>query len=101
MRVPDVVWASPELMQRHGFESTLLAAPELCVEVLSPTNTPAKIGEKVAAYLVAGAREDSMGFVNLLLHDMRSALRSLLTIGLLSVALPAARAGRIAGVTST
>lgn len=57
VRVPDVVWASPTFMQRHGGESTLLAAPELCVEVLSPTNTPAEIGEKVAAYLTAGARE--------------------------------------------
>lgn len=57
VRVPDVVWASPTFMQRHGAESTLRAGPELCVEVLSPTNTSAEIGEKVAAYLAAGARE--------------------------------------------
>ena len=57
VRVPDVVWASPEFMQRHGTESVLRAGPELCVEVLSPTNTAAEIGEKVAAYLAAGARE--------------------------------------------
>lgn len=57
VRVPDVVWASPEFMQRHGTESTLQAGPDLCIEVLSPTNTPAEIGEKVAAYLAAGARE--------------------------------------------
>lgn len=57
VRVPDVVWASAEFMKRHGSESEFLAGPDLCVEVLSPTNTRAEIGEKVAAYLAAGARE--------------------------------------------
>lgn len=57
VRVPDVVWASPEFMRRHGKESEFRAGPDLCVEVLSPTNTRAEIHEKVAAYLAAGARE--------------------------------------------
>ena len=57
VRVPDVVWASPEFMQRHGTESEFRAGPDLCAEVLSPTNTRAEIAEKVAAYLAAGARE--------------------------------------------
>jgi Uma2 family endonuclease len=57
VRVPDVVWASPEFMQRHGDESEFRAGPDLCVEVLSPTNTHAEIDEKIAAYLAAGARE--------------------------------------------
>jgi Uma2 family endonuclease len=57
VRVPDVVWASPAFMRRHGSEGTFRAAPELCAEVLSPTNTRAEIAEKVAAYLAAGAHE--------------------------------------------
>ena len=57
MRIPDVVWASPEFMQLHGTESEFRAGPDLCVEVLSPTNTRAEIDEKIAAYLAAGARE--------------------------------------------
>ncbi|HJR71972.1 MAG TPA: Uma2 family endonuclease [Gammaproteobacteria bacterium] len=44
-------------MERHGGESAFRAGPDLCVEVLSPTNTRAEIAEKVAAYLAAGARE--------------------------------------------
>jgi hypothetical protein len=32
-------------------------APELCVEVLSPSNTEAKLAEKAALYFDAGARE--------------------------------------------
>ena len=57
MRIPDVVWASPEFMRLHGTESEFRAGPDLCVEVLSPTNTRAEIDEKIAAYLAAGARE--------------------------------------------
>jgi len=57
VRVPDVVWASPAFMQRHGAESTFRTAPDLCIEVLSPTNTSAEIAEKVQAYLAAGASE--------------------------------------------
>jgi len=57
VRVPDVVWVSAEFMQLHGAESEFRAGPDLCVEVLSPTNTRAEIDEKVAAYLAAGARE--------------------------------------------
>ena len=57
MRIPDVVWASPEFMRLHGTESEFCAGPDLCVEVLSPTNTRAEIDEKIAAYLAAGARE--------------------------------------------
>src|SRR5690606_24498794 len=39
IRVPDVVWASPEFMRRHGTVSPLPRAPELCIEVLSPANS--------------------------------------------------------------
>lgn len=63
VRVPDVVWASPAFMQRHGSESTFRAVPDLCVEVLSPTNTRAEIDEKVAAYLAAGARWPPIRFL--------------------------------------
>jgi Uma2 family endonuclease len=57
MRVPDVVWASPEFMTQHRNEKQLHAAPDLCIEVLSPTNTRIEMAEKTAAYLAAGAKE--------------------------------------------
>jgi Uma2 family endonuclease len=57
MRVPDVIWASPEFMDSHRGENQFRAAPDLCVEVLSPTNTQGEMAEKVAAYLAAGAHE--------------------------------------------
>jgi Uma2 family endonuclease len=57
MRIPDVVWASAEFIRHHGAEKQLRVAPDLCVEVLSPRNTPAEMAEKRAAYLAAGAKE--------------------------------------------
>ena len=57
IRVPDVVWASPEFMHGRGMDSPFSSAPELCIEVLSPTNSRIEINEKVAAYLAAGAVE--------------------------------------------
>jgi len=57
VRVPDAAWASREFIQRHGSESPLPRAPELCVEVLSPANSRIEMQEKTAAYLAAGAIE--------------------------------------------
>jgi Uma2 family endonuclease len=57
VRAPDVAWASPAFMRRHGSTTPFPAAPELCVEVLSPSNTEAEMTEKTAAYLAAGAHE--------------------------------------------
>jgi Uma2 family endonuclease len=44
-------------MSRYGTTSPLPRAPELCVEVLSPTNSRPEMREKTAAYLAAGAVE--------------------------------------------
>lgn len=57
VRVPDVAWASPEFMNAHGMTSPLPRAPELCIEVLSPTNSRPEMQQKTAAYLAAGAIE--------------------------------------------
>ncbi len=57
VRAPDVAWASQAFLDRHGFANPLPQAPDLCIEVLSPSNTTAEIEEKVAAYFAAGARE--------------------------------------------
>jgi len=57
VRVPDVAWASAEFMQQHKGLSPLPRAPEICVEVLSPSNVEAEITEKTRAYLAAGAQE--------------------------------------------
>jgi Uma2 family endonuclease len=57
IRVPDVVWGSHTFMQDFGEITPYLQAPEICVEIVSPSNVEAEIHEKTAAYLAAGARE--------------------------------------------
>lgn len=55
--VADVAWASDEFMRLRGFETPYTRAPELCIEVVSPSNSRKELREKVAAYLEAGAAE--------------------------------------------
>lgn len=57
VRVPDVAWASPEFMARHGEVTPFPAAPEICVEVRSPSNTDAEMAFKTRLFLEAGAVE--------------------------------------------
>ena len=55
--VADAAWASGEFMRRHGTETPLGAAPEICVEVVSPSNSRRELKEKIAGYLAMGAVE--------------------------------------------
>ncbi len=57
VRVPDVAWASPEFVARHGDATPLPQAPEICVEVRSASNSDAEMEMKTRAYLAAGAVE--------------------------------------------
>jgi Uma2 family endonuclease len=57
VKAADVAWASPESMRELGRQVCFPNAPEICVEVLSPSNTKAEIDEKVALYFDAGAKQ--------------------------------------------
>jgi Uma2 family endonuclease len=57
VKVADVAWMSDGFVASHGFETPYSAAPELCVEVRSPSDAAGEIAEKTALYLAAGARE--------------------------------------------
>jgi Uma2 family endonuclease len=57
IRAPDVVWASASFMRQHSGLSPLPRAPEICAEIISPSNVAAEITEKTRAYLAAGAQE--------------------------------------------
>jgi Uma2 family endonuclease len=56
-KVPDVVWISRErhAPQKRAFSLTL--APEICVEVLSGSNSREEMDEKMKLYFAAGAEE--------------------------------------------
>jgi Uma2 family endonuclease len=62
VRVADVAWASTEFMRAHGHETPFTKAPEICIEVASPSNSRRELSEKIAAYLAAGAVEAWIAF---------------------------------------
>ena len=57
VKVADVAWASDEFIVKHGFETPYTAAPEICVEIISPSNTQGEMEEKITLYLAQGAHE--------------------------------------------
>ena len=57
VRVADVAWLSNEQLSAAQVTPILLQAPSICVEVLSPRNTPREMEDKMALYFDAGARE--------------------------------------------
>lgn len=57
IRVPDVVWGSADFMRACGEITPYTRAPEICVEIVSPSNVQAEIDEKIGAYFAAGATE--------------------------------------------
>jgi Uma2 family endonuclease len=53
----DVAWISADRSVEARDAICLTCAPEICVEILSPSNTEAEILEKKDLYLEAGAQE--------------------------------------------
>jgi len=56
-KVADVVWASQERLERIRYETECSVAPEICVEVLSDSNTDEEMDEKKQLYFENGAQE--------------------------------------------
>ena len=44
--VPDITWASAQFMNAYGGETPLTRAPDLCIEVVSPSNSVKELDEK-------------------------------------------------------
>lgn len=57
VKVADVAWASDEFIERYAYNTPYIKAPEICVEIISPSNSPGEIEEKIQLYLAKGARE--------------------------------------------
>jgi Uma2 family endonuclease len=57
VKVADVAWASDEFIKKFGFETPYSRAPEICVEVVSPSNSQGEVDEKIELYLSKGAHE--------------------------------------------
>ncbi len=61
VKVADVAWASDAFLERYSFETPYPRAPEICVEIRSPSNTTAEMEEKIMLYLAKGAQEVWIG----------------------------------------
>jgi len=57
VRSADVGWFSKVRFERVAGQTVFEEAPEICVEVLSPSNTPDEMEEKKNLYFAAGAEE--------------------------------------------
>ncbi len=57
VKVADVAWASDEFMAQYRDKTPYSVAPEICVEVISPSNSKAEMQEKIKLYLEQGALE--------------------------------------------
>ncbi|MBF0627281.1 MAG: Uma2 family endonuclease [Magnetococcales bacterium] len=57
VKVPDVAWGSDSFMQQYGDQTPFPMAPELCIEVISPSNSERQMQWKMALYFARGAKE--------------------------------------------
>lgn len=56
-KVADATWMSDEFYRANKGQSSFKRAPEICVEVKSPSNTTGEMMEKKDLYFKAGAQE--------------------------------------------
>jgi Uma2 family endonuclease len=57
VKVADVAWASAGFIAEYGYRTPYPQAPEICVEILSPSNTEEEMRIKIELYLARGAQE--------------------------------------------
>ena len=72
-KVADVAWASQSLLEKIENEVECSIAPEICIEVLSFSNTKREINEKKTIYFEQGAIEfwvcDSYGNISFFVKE--------------------------------
>lgn len=64
VKVADVAWCSNNFLKAYGFETPYPKAPEICVEIVSPSNTEPELEDKRQLYFEAGAKEVWIVFDN-------------------------------------
>jgi Uma2 family endonuclease len=68
VKVADVAWCSKEFIKQHGYETPYTNAPEICVEIVSPSNSKEEMLNKVSWYLQAGAKEVWVAWENAIIE---------------------------------
>jgi Uma2 family endonuclease len=57
VKVADVVWGSDEFFLANGLDTPYRVSPEICVEIVSPSNTSEEMNEKKELYFARGTKE--------------------------------------------
>lgn len=57
VKVADVAWASDQFIETFVYTTPYPQAPEICIEIVSPSNTWQEMQEKIELYLACGAQE--------------------------------------------
>jgi Uma2 family endonuclease len=57
VKVPDVAWASRAFIAQHGYATPYPRSPEICVEIISPSNSELEMRAKAQLYFDQGAFE--------------------------------------------
>jgi len=57
IKVADVAWASDEFINTFAYKTPYPKAPEICIEIVSQSNSKAELSEKVDLYLAKGSHE--------------------------------------------
>ena len=57
VRVPNVAWGSDHFVEQHIEEICASSAPEICIEIISPSNSKIEMSEKIALFVDSGAIE--------------------------------------------
>ena len=56
-KVADVAWLSETFYNSHGLDTPYPLSPDLCVEIVSPSNSREEMRQKRALYFAQGAKE--------------------------------------------
>ena len=57
VKVADVAWLSEDFIHEFSYTTPYPKAPEICIEIVSPSNSKIEINTKVDLYLAKGAHE--------------------------------------------
>jgi Uma2 family endonuclease len=57
VKVADLVWASNAFIQDYAYKTPYPKAPEICIEIISPSNSQQEMQQKIKLYLDRGALE--------------------------------------------
>ncbi len=57
VRVPDVSWGTDDYVQKHIRDVFASNAPEICIEIISTSNSQKEMQDKIKLFINAGARE--------------------------------------------